>query len=319
MSFTIREANINDSLVLFDMVKAYHEETNLRKKPFTNSISGFIKECFENQSKIFYHIAEYGENIIGYSAFVMSYDVLKGSFLYIKEVYIKPDYRNIGVASFLFTNLVKIAHKENCFLIKCIIDRTNDNKVALITKNKFEVKDDLILLNIFNDKIELFLESTSSDPLPKVRFAKSYELHDLFGRITELATEINEEQHIDLYKIMKDGFASNPKFKILVTLANDEVVGFVSFYEAYNTYIGKYISVDKVFVSKEYRNQKHSLSLLNELSKYASNNSFEKIESCITKFDVEKIEQLKEFGIYPYDNLRVAELNNNDFSIFLNE
>ena len=319
MSFTIREATINDSLELFEMVKIYHEEINLRKKPFANSISGFIKECFEEKSKIFYHVAEYKGNMIGYSAYIFSYNIFNGASIYIKEVFIKNEYRNIGVASFLFTNIVDIAKKNNSHLINCIIDSSNTERVSLLKKNNFTILDDLLLLNIFKNDVELYLETVSTVVFPKVRFAKSYELHDLYELISDLAIEMKEEQHIDLYQLMKDGFANNPKFKVLVTLNNDEVVGFTSFYETYNTYIGKYINVDKVYVKKEFQKQKHGLSLMVNLFKHAHSNQFEKLETILSKYNVEIIEQLKEFGIYPYDNLRVAELNNNDFSKFLNE
>ena len=54
MSFTIRKANVNDANELFEMIKSFHNDTNIRKKEFINTKEQFIKDAFEDNASIFF-------------------------------------------------------------------------------------------------------------------------------------------------------------------------------------------------------------------------------------------------------------------------
>jgi predicted GNAT superfamily acetyltransferase len=84
------------------------------------------------------------------------------------------------------------------------------------------------------------------------------------------------------------------------------VSGFMSFFESYDTYCGKTLIVDQVFVREEVRGKGIAHSLLTGVFEYAYANGFSKVETSISQYEVETIERLKEVNVYPYDNLRIA-------------
>jgi len=306
MSFTIRDANGSDALVLFEMIVAYHDEVNIRNKPFTLTQGDFIKDCFEDKSRVRFFITEFNGNILGYCAYVFSYSVLNGPSMIVKEVYVKPDYRKIGVSIFIFSKIIDTAFKNNSHYVNWVVDISDKKLIEVEEKAGVVINRDILILNIYREDIKGYLQAFLKDNTYEIRLAKAYELPDIFECIQNLAKATKEKVHTDVYKLMSDGFSMNPKFKILVVTIDNMVSGFMSFFESYSTYCGKTLIVDQVFVRDEVRGKGLAHSLLTGLFEYAYNNGYAKVETSISKYEVEKIEVLKEVYVYPYDNLRVA-------------
>jgi GNAT superfamily N-acetyltransferase len=306
MSFTIRDANVNDALALFEMIEAYHSEVNIRNKPFTISKNDFIKDCFEDKSKIKFFIVEFNGNVLGYCAYVVSYSILNGPSMIVKEIYVKPDYRKIGVSVFVFSKIIDTAFKNNSHYVHWVVDISDKKLIEVEEKAGVVINRDILILNIYREDIKRYLQAFFKDNPYEIRLAKAYELPDVFECVNDLANVIKEKVHTDVYKLMSDGFSMNPKFKILVVTIDNMVSGFMSFFESYSTYCGKTLIVDQVFVREEKRGKGLAHLLLTGLFQYAYNNGYTKVETSISQYEVEKIERLKEVNVYPYDNLRVA-------------
>lgn len=318
MSFTIRDANVNDALALFEMIEAYHSEVNIRNKPFTISKSDFIKDCFEDNSKIKFFITEFNGNVLGYCAYVFSYGVLDGLSIIVNEVYVKPDYRKIGVSIFIFSKVIDLAFKTNCHYVYWVVDITDKKLIEVEEKVGVVINRDMLILNIYRENINGYLKAFLKNNPYEIRLAKAYELPDIFECITNLANATSQKVHTDIYKLMSDGFSMNPKFKIIVVTIDNMVSGFMSFFESYSTYCGKTLIVDQVFVRAEVRGKGLAHSLLTGLFEYAYNNDYTKVETSISKYEVEKIERLKEVNVYPYENLRVAHYMKEEYKKLYN-
>jgi len=306
MSFTIRDANGSDALALFEMIVAYHGEVNIRNKPFTLNKSDFIKDCFDDKSRVHFFITEFNGSVLGYCAYAFSYSVLNGPSLIVKEVYVKPDYRKIGVSVFIFSKIMDTAFKNDSHYVHWVVDISNKQIIEVEEKAGVVINRDILILNIYRNDIKDYLNAFLKDNPYKIRLAKAYELPDVFECVNNLAKITNKKVHTDVYKLMSDGFSMNPKFKVLVVTINNIVSGFMSFFESYSTYCGKTLIVDKVFVIDEVRGKGLEHSLLTGLFEYAYNNGYTRVETLISKFEVEKIERLKEFNVFPYPNLRLA-------------
>lgn len=316
MSFTVKEVAVNDSLLLFEMMEEYSNETNFKNITFANTRSSFIRDCFEEKSNVKFLVAEFNGNFLGYCAFQYPYDVFKDSYTHINEIYVKKEYRKIGVALFLFSKIIDDALKNESSTITWNVDVSDVKLLEIQKKIGATVNEDVLILHAFKEGLDRFLKATPLNNAIEVHFAKNYELPDIYDCMAELAKITKNDIDTDVYKLMKNGFSIHKKFKILTTTLNDEVTGFMSFYHSYNTGCGKSLVVDKAFIKKEFRKKGLGQALLLKLFDYAVKNNFQSVETSISKFEVEKIEQLKEFEIYPYNNLRIATYKKEAFKEF---
>ncbi len=319
MSFTVRNANVNDAAIIYEMITLYQEEVNIRNSKFTNSLESFINDCFGNDSIVHFFIAEFQENILGYCGYTHSYNITSGPSINILEVFVKKEYRNIGVSVFLFSKVIDVAFANNSFLIKWAISLKDEKLVAVEEKAGVFINKDILILNISNENLKKHLTIFNKKQAFEVRLVKSYELPDVFECVKNLAIETKTDLKQDVYKLMSAAFSTKPKINVMVVLIDNEVFGFMSFYEAYCTCSGKSLIVDQVYVDKKHRAKGIGTSLLNGLFKHAYDNDYSKVESSISKFEVEKIEALKEVGVFPYENIRVAWYVKEDYKKLYND
>lgn len=314
MGFTIREANVNDALVIFEMTKKFHEESMLRTEPFTNTLESFIRDCFTDSFSVKFFLAEFKDNVLGYCLYLPAYNVISGPSIMIPDIYIKKEYRGIGVSTFLYSRVFDIAFNGHSNVIKWLVNLKEKN-VEVQKRIGVYVDEDVLVLHIDKSNLKSYLDEFLVKEKYAIRLAKTYELPEIFDLINALVIESNRNLQTDIYQLMNAVF-SNSMIKILVATENDVVKGFMSFHEFYSTNVGKSLVVDKVFVQLDQRQQKVGVSLLNGVFEYAYNNGYSKVESDISKFEIEKIEGLKDHGIFPYDNVRVARYRREEFEKF---
>ncbi len=304
MSFTIRKPTVNDIPLLFEMIKMYHDEVNLLNKPFLNTKDNFIKDVFSDSSNVNFYIAEYQGNILGYCVYSFSHEIFFGNSISIGEIYLKKEYRRLGISIFLFSTIIDEAFDKNSSLIKYKVDITDKINIEIKEKLGVKIKKDLLVLDICRADFKKYSDANKQDDFPyEIRLAKSYELPDIFNCVEVLAETVGEKIETDIYKLMSDGFGSKPKFRIMVVLDNNEVISFISFVETYQTIAGKTLSIDQVFVKKEYRDKGIGMALLTKFYSYVYDKGYEKVETIIKKNQVEKF---KKFNMMPYENLRMA-------------
>lgn len=318
MSFTVRKAIITDAPILFKMIEAYHNERNILNKPFTNTEIEFIKTCFNENTKIYFYLSEFDDNILGYVAYSFSYSILKGESMTFNEMFVKKEYRKIGVSTFLNSKAIDIAFDKKCYSLNWVINITDKKLVEIEEKIGININKDTLILNIYKENIKNYVDKYYKNDIFEVRLVKTYELPDVFECVKKLALDSNKKLHTDIYKLMADGFTKKQKFKIFVGVVNNDVTGFMSFYDSYSTSSGKTLIVDQVFVKSELRLRDGAKAILSGLLKYAYDNDYSKVETSISKYEVTTIERLKEMNIFPYKNLRVATYKKEDYEQLYN-
>ena len=319
MSFIAREANIEDAEELFELTKRFHKNSFLREEQFITTLEEFIDSCFRKNPKAFYFIAEYHGKILGYCTYALCYNVFKGASIIIPELFVRADYRKLGVSTFLYSKVFDVAFKNKTNLIKWHVSIKADKHIDIKKRMGVNIDTDQLVLNIRRKNIQAFTEKTNSITEYSVHKAKAYELPEIFDCLEIYAKEENIELHTDVYQLMSAAFSSKPKIRFLVAKKEDEVVGFLSFFDSYYSANDEILIVDTIIVKKSMRSKNIGLSLLKYLAKYVYENNYAKVESNISKYEVEKIERLKEIGVFPYNNARIASYHRDEFEKFFTE
>ena len=318
MNFILREAIPSDIASIFEMIKAYYLELDKgNNKPFLLTEKQLLSDYLSINKKINFIVAVYEDKILAYAAYFFSYEIFHGSSLVVEEVYVKREYRNLGISIFFFSHIVKVANDNNSYLIKWILDISDEKSVEIERKAGVIINNDDLILYIYKKDISLFLKENLKFDY-EIRIAKGADLPDIYSLIQDFVEEIDATINIDIYKLMKDGFSNNPKFKFLIALFKDEVIGFSSFFEGYSTFNGKSLIVNKTYVVKKYRKKGVGRQLMNKIFEYTLENNYNRIETSISKYEVEKIERLKEYGVFPYDYLRMATFDKKAFNKLIN-
>jgi len=317
MSFIIREATVEDVPSIFILIKELRKEFKIEGEPFKITEDKITTDAFEGTPKIYFIVAEFKGQLLGYCAYFFSYDVFNGPSIIVEDFFVKKDFRKMGISVYLFSKLIDLTIDKKNHLLRWLVDFSNKKIILLLKELGVSIDEDYLIMNIHQEN---FTKLVNIEPKTnyKIRFAIGLDLPDIFAMIKEFAKEQDVKLESNIYKLMADGFSTNPQFKILVAVdAEDRVVGFLSFIEAYSTYNGKALIVDKRFIEPKYRGKKITYDLIKGLIHYANDNNYERVEYGISKFNVEKIENFKEMNIFPYGNLRIASFVKDNYKKLL--
>lgn len=146
---TIREANPQDSLDLAKLwwglakeMEKFHPSNELQEKEkvIPNTSSSYTQLLFREQYKAF--IAEYNGDAIGYIDLEhRNSDVMTlTSNILVRQLYVKPDYRNEGLGSKLLDRLIEYANETNQDYITVPVEWDNTDAQRLYKSKDFEEK-----------------------------------------------------------------------------------------------------------------------------------------------------------------------------------
>ncbi|KAG5892416.1 hypothetical protein JTB14_003352 [Gonioctena quinquepunctata] len=115
-----------------------------------------------------------------------------------------------------------------------------------------------------------------------VRKAVRDDMIQVFGLIKELADfeKLGEKVKIDYKTLQEDGFGkATPDFECTVAELDDgRIVGYALFFYSYSTWLGKFISLEDLYVQEKYRSKGVGRQLLLSVVKIAKEQHFQKID-----------------------------------------
>ena len=134
---TIRKAQIGDEIAIFQLIRelAIYEKA---PEEVSNTIENLKQHLFQEQlcSAI---VASKNNQIIGFALYYTSYSTWKGKCLYLEDFYVKKEFRQIGVGSLLFKDIIKIAEKCKAKRLDWKVLDWNDTAIDFYKKHKAEL------------------------------------------------------------------------------------------------------------------------------------------------------------------------------------
>lgn len=114
---TIRKTTLVDAPQIIQMIQ---ELADFEKMPLGPQMTAeqLVKDgSLDGSSEVpLFHsyVAESQEHLIGFTISFFSYSTWQGKSYFLEDLYVKPDYRKMGVGKKLFVENVKFANVENC-------------------------------------------------------------------------------------------------------------------------------------------------------------------------------------------------------------
>ncbi len=109
----IRNARLEDSDQIFDLVKGFATSFKPEKTAFENSFAALLHD-----DSVYISIAEHDNNIIGYIlGFVHSTFFANGNVAWLEEIMIDEKYRRMGVGTELVKQFEETAKEKQCKLV----------------------------------------------------------------------------------------------------------------------------------------------------------------------------------------------------------
>ncbi|NLA25316.1 MAG: GNAT family N-acetyltransferase [Bacteroidales bacterium] len=146
MGYIIRNAVESDYPAIIEMIKELAEfEHALEKVVNTVELMKQEKKYFECL------VAESSDGkVVGMALYFYAYFTWVGKSMYLDDVYVKPEYRNLGIGSDLINEVIKIGKAENCRRIRWQVLDWNVNAMRLYEKLGSKLDDDWVNCDIEN-------------------------------------------------------------------------------------------------------------------------------------------------------------------------
>ncbi|KAH7907295.1 acyl-CoA N-acyltransferase [Hygrophoropsis aurantiaca] len=116
--FHIREAKVDDVHIILELIKAlaeYEKEPDSVKATPELLEQNIFKTPYAHTLLAFSGTPEAPGNALGMALYFFNYSTWTGRpGLYLEDLFVKPETRNIGVGKALFAELAKVAQEKNC-------------------------------------------------------------------------------------------------------------------------------------------------------------------------------------------------------------
>jgi len=135
-----------------------------------------------------------------------------------------------------------------------------------------------------------------------IRKAKASEFKQVLELINELAAfeKLAPPNKAAVNRLKKDAFGINPKFKILVALADAKIVAYAFYFFTYSSFFAKPILyLEDIYVTKKYRGFGIGKILFKELVRISKKNKCISMKWCVLNWNKKAIGFYKKLGAKP--------------------
>lgn len=113
MTTLIRPAQLSDCEAIQALVQELADYEKAPEQVIT-TVADLEKQGFTDNPLFTAFVAEVNGKGVGFALTFWKYSTWKGRILYLEDFYVKADFRKYGVGAKLFTEVVKLAHENNC-------------------------------------------------------------------------------------------------------------------------------------------------------------------------------------------------------------
>jgi GNAT superfamily N-acetyltransferase len=152
-----------------------------------------------------------------------------------------------------------------------------------------------------------------------IREGQEKDVQSVLDLITELAVFEKEPDAVEITveDLLKDGFSSNPKFKLFVAEENNVVIGIALFYERYSTWKGKTIHLEDLMVTQSKRKIGAGKALYTAVLKYAYENDFNRVAWEVIDWNTNAIDFYKSTGATYLSDWSVVQMDKENLTKFI--
>lgn len=152
-----------------------------------------------------------------------------------------------------------------------------------------------------------------------IREGQEKDVQSVLDLITELAVFEKEPTAVEITveDLLKDGFSSNPKFKLFVAEENNVVIGIALFYERYSTWKGKTIHLEDLMVTQSKRKIGAGKALYTAVLKYAYENNFNRVAWEVIDWNTNAIDFYKSTGATYLSDWSVVQMDKENLAKFI--
>ncbi len=152
-----------------------------------------------------------------------------------------------------------------------------------------------------------------------VRLGEKKDMQSVLDLITELAVFEKEPDAVEITveDLVRDGFSTNPKFKIYVAEQENTIIGIALFYERYSTWKGRAIHLEDLIVTKSKQKIGAGKALYTAVLKYALDNNFNRVAWEVIDWNTNAIDFYKSTGATYLNDWSVVQMNKENLVNFI--
>jgi GNAT superfamily N-acetyltransferase len=152
-----------------------------------------------------------------------------------------------------------------------------------------------------------------------IRKGEKKDMKAVLELIQELAVFEKEPDAVvvTVADLERDGFSSTPLFHTFIAKINDEIVGIALYYYRYSTWKGKTIHLEDLIVKDKMRGSGIGFALYSKIIEQGKKDKVRRIEWAVLDWNTQAIEFYKKSGAKVLEDWRVAQMDENGISSFL--
>lgn len=132
----IRFANSDDSTALAELIVAYLQFYQMTDIPSTSALQHLIKTICEDSAKGYFLLAEMKKTAIGFATLYKIFSTFQAKpALILNDLFVLPDYRNVGVGRQLFKECERIYRHGGYAYLEWMTPRDNQQAIDFYLKN----------------------------------------------------------------------------------------------------------------------------------------------------------------------------------------
>lgn len=153
-----------------------------------------------------------------------------------------------------------------------------------------------------------------------MREGKKNDMASVLLLIQELASFERESDavEIDVDQLKKDGYETDPAFKVFVAEHGGEIIGMALFYQRYSTWKGISIHLEDLIVKQEYRGNGVGKALYTKVMEHAYQKKVKRVSWEVLDWNKVAIDFYKSTGAHIVEGWQVVHMNETGIHNFVN-
>ncbi|MBN2540739.1 MAG: GNAT family N-acetyltransferase [Bacilli bacterium] len=152
MAVHVRKAKREDSGLILDLIKGIAEYEKLSDQ--VEATVSLLEQQLFDEKNAFVLLAFHDEIAVGFALYFYNFSTFKGKKgLYLEDLFVKPEYRGLGIGNMLFETLRDIARQENCGRMEWVCLDWNQPAIDFYRKKNARSMDDWIIFRLNEDDL----------------------------------------------------------------------------------------------------------------------------------------------------------------------